>query len=137
MTELLSTRLRHAEDWTDNDPLPSCPLLADDGMGKAGPSSRLLPRADSAGFPILLTGHLPAGSPAEILQSQGRADWIRMPTHPTLPGNLGIWEKAGRPMAIGHSCDPADLDELGKFIPSLRTECRTGHRLTLSGGKTG
>lgn len=137
MADLLRARLSQAMDWTDNDPLPSCPLLADDGMGKAGPSSRLLPRAHGAGFPILLTGHLPAGSPAEILRLQGRADWIRMPTHPTLSGNLEIWEKAGRPAAIGHSCGPADLEELGKSIPSLRTACRTGQRIILAGGKTG
>lgn len=137
MPELLRARLSQAVDWMDDDPLPPYPLLADDGMGKAGPSSRLLPRADAVGFPILLTGHLPAGSPAEFLQSQGRADWIRMPTHPTLSGNLEIWKKAGRPVAIGHSCSPTDLEELGKSMPSLRTECRTGQRIALAGGKTG
>jgi hypothetical protein len=137
VAELLRARLSQAADWTDDDPLPPCPLLADDGMGKIGPSSRLLPRSDSTGFPVLLTGHLPAGSPAEILQVRGRADWIRMPTHPTLPGNLEIWEKAGRPAAIGHSCSPAELEELGKSIPSLRLECRTGQRVTLPGRKTG
>ncbi|MDQ2634345.1 MAG: MBL fold metallo-hydrolase [Pseudomonadota bacterium] len=133
--EMLRTRLDRAADWTDNDPLPQCPLLVDDGMGKAGPSSRLLPRADGTGFPILLTGHLPTGSPAAILQSQGRADWIRMPTHPTLPGNVDIWEKAGRPTAIGHSCVPTDLEELGKSIPPLCVECRTGQRIRVPEGK--
>lgn len=137
VVELLRARLSQAMDWTDDDPLPSCPLLADDGMGKIGPSSLLLPRADGAGFPILLSGHLPAGSPAELLQSQGRADWIRMPTHPTLPGNLEIWKKAGRPAAIGHSCSPVELEGLSKSIPSLRIECRTGQRVTLPGGRTG
>ena len=88
MSEILRQKLHDALDWMDGDPLPSCPLLADDGMGEAGPSSRLLPQADAAGFPILLTGHLPAGSPADLLYRQRRADWIRMPTHPTLAGNV-------------------------------------------------
>lgn len=128
--DTLRRRLAAASDWLDGDPLPSCPLLCDDGMGKAGPSARLLPLADAAGYPILLSGHLPAGSPGERLYAAGRADWIRMPTHPTLAGNVAIWESAGRPMAIGHSCPPTDLAALKPHIPTLRTECRTGDSVT-------
>lgn len=123
---VLHQRLGEAMDWHDNDGLPACPLLADDGMGKAGPSARLLPLAHEAGYPVLLTGHLPAGTVGAILHEKGLADWIRMPTHPTLPGNVAIWERAGRPMVLGHSCGPADLAELGKHIPVLRADFRTG-----------
>lgn len=126
---MLQRRLRDAADWTDADPLPSMPLLADDGMGEAGPSSRLLPRAAAAGFPVLLTGHLPSGSPGDRLHKAGRADWIRMPTHPTLAGNADIWEKAGRPEALGHSCPADSLADLRTHIPSLLAECRTGQRI--------
>ncbi|QND68992.1 MBL fold metallo-hydrolase [Mesorhizobium loti] len=129
VSELLLARLQDASDWTDADPLPSMPLLADDGMGEAGPSSRLLPRAGQAGFPVLLTGHLPSGSPGDLLHKAGRADWVRMPTHPTLSGNVDIWEKAGRPTALGHSCAPDLLGDLKNHIPSLRTQCRTGQRI--------
>lgn len=131
----LRRRLSEAASWRDGDPLPKCPLLCDDGMGKAGPSARLLPLAASVGHPILLTGHLPAGSPGERLHSQGKADWIRMPTHPTLSGNLAIWEGAGRPAAIGHSCGPADLDALKAHMPALSSERRTGDRLTVPQGR--
>jgi len=134
VSEHLRARLASAADWTDADPLPSLPLLADDGMGEAGPSSRLLPRADDAGFPVLLTGHLPAGSPGDLLHRAGRADWVRMPTHPTLSGNVEIWEKAGRPEALGHSCVADLLDDLKSHIPSLRTQCRTGQRITVPQG---
>ena len=127
----LRRRLAEAADWHEGEPLPPCPLLADDGMGKAGPSAALLPLADAAGYPILLTGHLPAGSPGEVLHAAGRAGWIRMPTHPTLSGNLAIWETAGRPPALGHSCPPAGLAELAPHIPSLRTDLRTGDSFTL------
>jgi hypothetical protein len=129
VSELLLRRLQEAVDWTDADPLPQLPLLADDGMGEAGPSSRLLPRADQAGFPVLLTGHLPSGSPGDLLHKAGRADWVRMPTHPTLSGNVAIWEKAGRPTALGHSCTADLLGALRSHIPSLRTQCRTGQRI--------
>jgi phosphoribosyl 1,2-cyclic phosphodiesterase len=129
--ELLHRRLAAAADWLDGDPLPRCPLLCDDGMGQAGPSSRLLPLADAAGYPVLLTGHLPAGSPGERLHAAGRADWIRMPTHPTLAGNLAIWEKAGRPAALGHSCGRADLEALKAHISALRAECRTGDSISV------
>ena len=134
VSEHLRARLASAADWTDADPLPSLPLLADDGMGEAGPSSRLLPRADDAGFPVLLTGHLPEGSPGDLLHRAGRADWVRMPTHPTLSGNVEIWEKAGRPEALGHSCVADLLDDLKSHIPSLRTQCRTGQRITVPQG---
>ncbi|RVA39855.1 MBL fold metallo-hydrolase [Mesorhizobium sp. M7A.F.Ca.US.001.01.1.1] len=132
VSTLLRRRLQDAADWTDADPLPSMPLLADDGMGEAGPSSRLLPRADHSGFPVLLTGHLPSGSPGDLLHKAGRADWVRMPTHPTLSGNVDIWEKAGRPAALGHSCTPDLLGDLQTHIPSLRTQCRTGQRIVVS-----
>lgn len=128
---LLRRRLAEALDWHDGEPLPACPLLADDGMGKAGPSAALLPLADAAGYPVLLTGHLPAGSPGEMLYAADRAGWIRMPTHPTLSGNVAIWEGAGRPPALGHSCPPAALAELAPHIPSLRTDLRTGDSFTL------
>ena len=131
IADTLGRRLAEATDWHDGDPLPDRPLLCHDGMGKAGPSATLLPLASCAGYPVLLTGHLPANSPGERLRADGKADWIRMPTHPTLAGNIGIWEKAGRPTAIGHSCPPADLEELKPHIPSLRTECRTGDSVTV------
>jgi phosphoribosyl 1,2-cyclic phosphodiesterase len=129
VSDMLLSRLQRAADWTDTDPLPSMPLLADDGMGEAGPSALLLPCADQAGFPVLLTGHLPAGSPADLLYKAGRADWVRMPTHPTLSGNVEIWEKAGRPTALGHSCATEILSELESHIPTLRSEYRTGERI--------
>jgi glyoxylase-like metal-dependent hydrolase (beta-lactamase superfamily II) len=131
VSDMLLGRLKGATDWIDTDPLPSMPLLADDGMGEAGPSALLLPRADQAGFPVLLTGHLPAGSPADLLYKAGRADWVRMPTHPTLSGNVAIWEKAGQPTALGHSCATEILGGLKPHIPSLRAECRTGERIAV------
>lgn len=131
MPELLRARIDAAPDWTDGEPLPDCPLLADDGMGKAGPSSRLIPLADAQGFPILLSGHLPAGTPGYELHAKGRADWIRMPTHPTLAGNVDIWEKSGRPAVLGHSCGPEEIARLGEHIPALQSARRTGERLVV------
>jgi phosphoribosyl 1,2-cyclic phosphodiesterase len=131
IADTLRRRLAAAGDWLDGDPLPGCPLLCDDGMGKAGPSARLLPLADAKNYPVLLSGHLPAGSPGERLHAAGRAAWIRMPTHPTLAGNVAIWKQAGRPAAIGHSCPPADLATLKPHIPALRAECRTGDRVSV------
>ncbi len=128
---VLQRRLADAADWRDGDPLPELPLLCDDGMGKAGPSARLLPLAASQNYPVLLTGHLPANSPGARLHAEGRADWIRMPTHPTLAGNVSIWEEAGRPVAVGHSCSPEDLVALKPHIPGLRAELRTGDSVSV------
>lgn len=131
----LERQLAAAIDWNEGDPLPDCPLLADDGMGAAGPSATLIPMADARGFPVLLTGHLPAGSPGEMLYRNGRASWIRMPTHPTLSGNIDIWHGAGEPPTLGHSCTPPVLEELGRHIPTLRAGFRTGQSLTLAEGR--
>lgn len=128
---LLARRLAAAHDWNDGAPLPAMPLLADDGMGKAGPSSRILPLAVAAGHPVLLSGHLPAGSPGQRAHLEGKADWIRMPTHPTLQGNVAIWQGAGRPQALGHSCPAADLAAMQPAIPALRLDCRSGQTLKL------
>jgi phosphoribosyl 1,2-cyclic phosphodiesterase len=131
IADMLRRRLATASDWREGDPLPDRPLLCHDGMGQAGPSATLLPLASSARYPVLLTGHLPANSPGERLHLERKADWIRMPTHPTLAGNVGIWAGAGRPTAIGHSCPPPDLEELKPHIPALRAECRTGDHVTV------
>jgi predicted metal-dependent RNase len=133
--ERLKQRLAAAIDWHDGEPLPDCALLADDGMGTAGPSATLIPLADASNYPVLLTGHLPAHSPGELLYRDKRAAWIRMPTHPTLSGNMEIWHKAGEPLTLGHSCTPSMLEELGRHIPALRTDVRTGQSLTLLEGK--
>ncbi len=130
--ELVGQRLARAVDWHDGDALPPLPLLCDDGMGTAGPSATLIPRARAAGHPILLTGHLPAGSPGAQALADGAAAWIRMPTHPTLSGNAAIWERAGRPAALGHSCPASDLEALGQAIPGLMPRWRTGDSFEVS-----
>ena len=124
--KLLSERLDAARDWTVGEPLPACPLLVHDGMGVAGPARPALAAAETSGFPILLSGHLPSGSPGARLVDEGKAAWIRMPTHPTLPENIALWEAAGRPRLIGHSCDAAALEALRQHIPALMAGARTG-----------
>ena len=131
MAELLRARLATAIDWQVGAPFPAMPLLVHDGMGVAGPARPALEAAVAAGLPILLSGHLPAGSPGARLAAQGRADWIRMPTHPTLDENVALWQALGRPMALGHSCDAETLAELGRFIPALQTGARTGHTIEI------
>lgn len=128
---LLRQRLRQAEEWREDEPLPSCPLLTDDGMGLAGPSAVAIPLADAKDYPVLLTGHLPEGTPANKLYSQGRADWIRLPTHPTLSGLVSIWNDADKPPVLGHSCSRAALDELHPHLPGLRTDLVTGDFIEL------
>ncbi|EKF19292.1 MBL fold metallo-hydrolase [Nitratireductor pacificus] len=126
MAETLERRLALAADWREGDALPACPLLVHDGMGVAGPARAAIAAADAQNHPILLTGHLPAGSPGALLAEEGRAAWIRMPTHPTLPENAALWDSVGRPCVLGHSCDPQALDALKRHLPALETGFRTG-----------
>lgn len=127
----LAGRLSAAEDWTPGAPLPDCPLLVHDGMGEAGPSVPALDQALVEARPVLLTGHLPAGSPGARMRAEGRADWLRMPTHPTLHENRAIWEAAGGPPALGHSCSPEALEALHGALPALDPSARTGGSLLL------
>lgn len=128
----LAERLALAEDWSPGQPLPDCTLLVHDGMGQAGPAAAALEQAVAEGVPVLLSGHLPEGSPGAVLHAAGRADWLRMPTHPTLPENLAIWERAGQPAVLGHSCPPDALQALHGAFPALDPAARTGDRVTLS-----
>lgn len=122
----LAHRLAEARDWTPGAPLPPCPLLVHDGMGQAGPAAPALVQAVAEGVPVLLSGHLPAGSPGARLHAEGRADWLRMPTHPTLTENRALWEAAGRPRALGHSCPPDALQAIHESLPALDPAAATG-----------
>ncbi|MFD1881560.1 MBL fold metallo-hydrolase [Paracoccus pacificus] len=128
---VIRAALDRARPWDDADPLPAMPLLTWDGMGATGPSAMALARADAAGLPILLTGHLPADTPARILYDSGRAAWIRLPTHPVASENRAIWQGAGAGRVFGHSSDEPGLIALQAAIPPLDTSARTGqvHRL--------
>ena len=126
VSETVSARIDRARDWRVGSELPDCPLLVHDGMGAAGPASDALAQAERTGQPVLLTGHLPAGSPGQRMFGAGSADWLRYPTHPVLSQNMAIWEAAGRPALLGHSCDAAALMSLGAELPGLNVTARTG-----------
>ncbi|QIE57697.1 MBL fold metallo-hydrolase [Pikeienuella piscinae] len=127
----LSQRVARAEDWSPGQPLPDCALLVHDAMGQAGPSVAALEQAVADAAPVLLSGHLPEGSPGAILRAAGKADWLRMPTHPTLAENLAIWNRAGRPAALGHSCPPDALHALHSALPALDPTVQTGASVPL------
>jgi hypothetical protein len=127
----LRARLAQASDWRPGTPLPDRPLLVHDGMGTAGPAGPALDAARASRVPVLLSGHLPAGSPGQKMRAAGLADWVRMPTHPTLPENRAIWQAAGRPRLLGHSCEPDALAALAAEIPGLEPGARTGDVLDL------
>lgn len=129
MSEMLAQRLAGALDWFESDALPDCPLLTFDGMGSAGPSMEAISRAADQNHPILLTGHIPPNTPASALLGGGRAAWIRLPTHPTRQGNVDIWEQAGRPATLGHSCSLQDLQALKAHLPTLNDRVRTGQHI--------
>jgi glyoxylase-like metal-dependent hydrolase (beta-lactamase superfamily II) len=126
MPERLRAVLNGAIDWSEKDPFPSAPLLTDDGMGIAGPSALAIPRAIAEGVPMLMTGHLPKNSLAEVAVKQGKADWIRLPTHPTWPESLELIRLCEPRVAIGHSCDESMLKRLLRAGPDMLCAVATG-----------
>lgn len=131
MARKLGARLRTAADWHTGDALPRAALLCHDGMGISGTSPAILAQARVQDHPTLFTGHLPAHSPGERMLAEGRAAWIRLPTHPTLPENIALVANAQAGMVLGHSCDQAVLARLAKHIAGLRTDLATGDSLDI------
>jgi len=128
---MLRERLTNAVNWVEGTDFPKCPLLTFDGMGIAGPSVEAIARASEGGLPILLTGHIPPNTPANMLFEAGRAAWIRLPTHPTRQGSVGMWKQAGRPLTLGHSCSLSTLQTLKSYLPTLNDTVRSGQRIIL------
>lgn len=126
VAERLKQLLHQAQDWREDQALPRCPLLTFDGMGRAGPSAYAMNRALKTGWPVLLTGHVPEDTPASEMLRDELADWIRLPTHPTLNGMVSLWEQAGKPEVFGHSCSEQLLSDLAEHIPSVITHSKTG-----------
>jgi phosphoribosyl 1,2-cyclic phosphodiesterase len=127
----LRARLGTTLRWVPGDALLPCPLLVHDGMGVSGPAASALAQAEDGGHPVLLTGHLPDGSPGLRMRDAGRADWLRLPTHPTLDQNTAIWETTGRPRLLGHSCDASALLALQGSLSALDISARTGQSITV------
>ena len=136
MAETLADRVRSAALWREGTRFPPMPLLVHDGMGSAGPAVTAIPQALKTRTPMLFTGHLPDGSPAAIAYENARADWIRLPTHPTLDENIQIWSTCATPRVFGHSCSAADMVDLGQHITNLDTTVRTGQTHTVEGTHT-
>ncbi|MEP6656708.1 MAG: MBL fold metallo-hydrolase [Betaproteobacteria bacterium] len=129
--EMLAARLATATDWRSHTALPPAALLCHDGMGMAGPTRAILDVASAQRHPTLYTGHLPTGSPGERMVEGGLADWIRLPTHPTLTENMAMVAACGAQTVLGHSCDHAVLSRLAPHLPSLRADLATGDAIDL------
>ncbi|HEX8009539.1 MAG TPA: MBL fold metallo-hydrolase [Casimicrobiaceae bacterium] len=127
----LAQRLASAVDWRRGDALPRAVLLCHDAMGLTGPSREVLAEAQARRWPTLFTGHLPEGSPGALMVTEGRAAWIRLPTHPTLSQNRALVEAGAARTVLGHSCDRAALGRLARHIPALRADVATGDAIEL------
>lgn len=123
--------LTRAGDWVEGQPLPPCPLLVCDGMGSTGPSAAALDQAAASGQPVLLTGHVPPGTPAAAMLAAGQADWIRLPTHPVAAENQALGTATGAGLVLGHSTAAPGLLALRERIPALDPTAHTGQVLRL------
>ena len=127
----LAKRLNRCPDWHEKGALPSSALLIDDGMGIGGPSKRVIPLAAAQNVPLLGTGHLPDGSPLQLLHANGQADWLRMPTHPTLAENNALIRQAKARIVLAHSGEYSSMPKLAASHSELNTKMYTGDSLTI------
>jgi Cft2 family RNA processing exonuclease len=127
----LSTRLHAATEWREGEPLPRAALVCHDGMGMAGPAKSILAIARSTRHPTLITGHLPEGTLGQRMVADGYAEWIRLPTHPTLNENVAMVRTANPSTLLGHSCDRRALTSLARHLPQLRAGLSTGDAVEL------
>jgi hypothetical protein len=58
--------------------------------------------------------------------AEGRAQWIRLPTHPTLTENLDVAAASSAHTMLGHSCERPLLERLARYMPQLRADVATG-----------
>jgi uncharacterized protein len=128
--QALAARLAAAVDWSDGESFPRT-LLTHDGMGIAGPSAAAIPRAIQEGVPTLFTGHLPTNSAGDLAVADGKADWIRLPTHPTWPETLDLIRVTRPQVAIAHSCGAAVAQDLAAARPDVIRVAATGESLDL------
>ena len=131
VADILSARFAEALLWEEGQSLPAAALLVDDGMGLAGPSKVALEQARRERYPILLTGGIPKGSPADLMLAAGEAEWLRFPTHPTLPENIAIAAASGAGRILTHSCDAATAATLAADIPKLVTGLKPGDAIEI------
>lgn len=129
--DILSARFAEALLWEEGEPLPAAALLVDDGMGLAGPSKAALAQARREQHPVLLTGGIPKGSPADLMLAAGEAEWLRFPTHPTLPENVAIAAASDAGRILAHSCDAATAATLAADIPKLMTGLKPGDTIEI------
>lgn len=129
--ETLSARFAEALLWEEGQPLPAAALIVDDGMGLAGPSKVALEQARRERHPVLLTGGIPKGSPADHMLAAGEAEWLRFPTHPTLPENIALAAASGAGRILAHSCDAATAATLAADIPKLVTGLKPGDAIEI------
>lgn len=129
--DVLSARFAEALLWEEGQPLPAAALLVDDGMGLAGPSKAALAQARRERHPVLLTGGIPKGSPADLMLAAGKAEWLRFPTHPTLPENIALAAASGAGRILAHSCDAATAALLAADIPKLVTGLKPGDTIEI------
>ena len=131
VADILSARFAEALLWEEGQSLPAAALLVDDGMGLAGPSKVALEQARRERHPVLLTGGIPKGSPADLMLAAGEAEWLRFPTHPTLPENIAIAAASGAGRILAHSCDAATAATLAADIPKLVTGLKPGDAIEI------
>lgn len=129
--DILSARFAEAQLWTEGQALPAAALLVDDGMGLAGPSKAALAQARRERHPVLLTGGIPKGSPADLMLAAREAEWLRFPTHPTLPENIALAAASGANRILAHSCDAAAAALLVNDIPGLLTGLKPGDTIEI------
>jgi Cft2 family RNA processing exonuclease len=101
-------------------------MLAAAAHGASGESARLIAQWEHAKAPaIVLTGHVPKGTPAERLRDAGRAPFVRWNVHPRLADNVALVRATGARTVIAAFCDRAQLPALSAALAPARVTMDT------------
>ncbi|MDI6024916.1 MBL fold metallo-hydrolase [Corticibacterium sp. UT-5YL-CI-8] len=99
---------------TSDSYLTSDIIFAVEANAESGLSAELLAKGE--GFRFVFSSHVPAGTPAAALLSEGRAQWLPWNVHPRLSDTLRLADATGARHIIPAFARPEDMPELCRAL---------------------
>lgn len=122
---LLHTLATDAPEATDGDE----PLFVSPADGSRGAAAAQLAQWSGGSDPIVFTGYLPPGTPAQTLTDSGRARYVRWNVHPRLGDNVALARACGARTVLPAFGDRRHLDTWARAFSPARILLNELHTL--------